>query len=198
MGEPVDEAHDRLDLSFADIGQRLARGVADRRSAFHVPTIATIGLDGRPRLRTVVLRGFDAGAMALRFHTDTRSEKCRELVRDARVAAHMYDALAKLQLRIEGVARLHRDDDIANAAWAGSQPMSRACYAVAPGPGEVIAAPGDYALPATPDEVLPGRANFAAVIITIATIEWLHLAHRGHRRAIFAREDGWAGRWLVP
>jgi pyridoxamine 5'-phosphate oxidase len=194
----VDEAHDRLDLSFADIGQRLARGVADRRSAFHVPTIATSALDGRPRLRTVVLRGFEAGAMTMRFHTDSRSDKVGELSRDPRIAAHFYDPAAKLQLRVEGVARVHRDDTIADAAWAGSQPMSRACYAVQPAPGEAIVGAADYVLPVTPDEVLPGRANFAAVVIAIETIEWLYLAHRGHRRAIFSRDDGWAGQWLVP
>ncbi len=198
MGEPAEDVHDRLDLSFADIAQRLARGVADRRSAFHVPTVATIGIDGRPRLRTVVLRGFEPGAMTLRFHTDMRSQKMRELERDPRIAMHFYDPVAKLQLRVEGVAQLHGDDAMAESAWSMSQSMSRACYAVMPGPGEAIAKPADYVLPTTPEQAMPGRANFTAVVVAIDSIEWLYLAHRGHRRALFSRGDAWAGQWLVP
>jgi hypothetical protein len=30
-------------------------------------------------------------------------------------------------------------------------------------------------------------------------MEWLYLAHQGHRRAEFVWQDGdWQGRWLVP
>ncbi|NBR79124.1 MAG: pyridoxamine 5'-phosphate oxidase, partial [Alphaproteobacteria bacterium] len=57
----------------------LERGAADRRSAFHTPTVATIGLDGRPRLRTIVLRACDTANRSLRFHTDARSDKINEL-----------------------------------------------------------------------------------------------------------------------
>ena len=42
----------------------LARGAADRRAAFHTPTLSTVGLDGRPRARTVVMRGLDVAGAA--------------------------------------------------------------------------------------------------------------------------------------
>jgi len=51
-----------LDEIRADAFRLIARGVADRRSPFRTPTLATVGVDGRPRLRTVVLRAFDAAA----------------------------------------------------------------------------------------------------------------------------------------
>ena len=62
----------------------------------HTPSVATLGLDGRPRIRTVVLRDFDEGAGTLRFHTDRRSEKVSELARDPRIGVHFYDEAAKV------------------------------------------------------------------------------------------------------
>ena len=32
-------------------------GMRDRRSTFHLPTVASISVDGSPTIRTVVLRG---------------------------------------------------------------------------------------------------------------------------------------------
>ncbi len=55
--------------------------------------------------------------------------------RRPRVSLHAYDPKAKIQVRIEGTARLHGQDAVARAAWAASRPMSRIGYATAPGPG---------------------------------------------------------------
>jgi pyridoxamine 5'-phosphate oxidase len=70
---------DDLSLTLEEAWSRLTGGVRDRRSPFHTPAIATIGLDGRPRMRTVVLRGADAGQGVLRFHTDLRGGKVAEI-----------------------------------------------------------------------------------------------------------------------
>jgi hypothetical protein len=64
----------------------LERGAADRRSAFHTLAVATTGLDGRPRVRTVVSRRVDPPARAVRFHADSRSAKVAELRADPRLA----------------------------------------------------------------------------------------------------------------
>jgi pyridoxamine 5'-phosphate oxidase len=133
-GEPAER--DDLTAVLEDALDRLAEGVADRRSAFHTPTLGTIGRgDGRPRLRTVVLRGFDAAGPSLRFHTDRRSAKIEEMRVSPQVSLHVYDAAAKLQVRVEGWARLHMTDAIADAAWAASKAFSRQCYGIEPGPG---------------------------------------------------------------
>lgn len=176
----------------------LARGVNDRRSPFHTPSLATIGLDGRPRMRTVVLRGVDVAARTLRCHTDLRGLKVAEIARDPRVALHGYDARAKLQIRVEGSAVVHADDAIADEAWAGSRSMSRACYGVAPAPGSEIEAPGAFRLPSEAAEIDAGRPNFSAALIHVERIETLYLDFGGHRRAAFDVAAGGAGRWLTP
>lgn len=174
----------------------LARGVADRRSPFHTPTLATLGLDGAPSARTLVLRGFDAPGRTIRLHSDARSGKCAELARDARCALHLYDAPHQVQLRLEGIATLHRDDAAADAAWAATRPFSRLIYGIAPGPGTPVPAPS-----AAPAVDAGARANFAVIHLHFARMEWLWLAAEGHRRARFtwsadgSREEA---TWLSP
>jgi hypothetical protein len=172
-------------------------GASDRRSAFHTPTIATIGVDGRPRLRTVVLRAVDAAARSLRFHTDRRSEKITELAREPRTAAHFYDPAAKIQVRVEGTAQVHGGDEVALGAWQSSQRMSRICYGTAPGPGTRIPTGDGFTLPSAAPEIDAGQENFVAVVVRALRVEWLYLDHLGHRRAIFDETDGTRS-WLAP
>jgi hypothetical protein len=177
----------------------LERGAADRRSAFHTLAAATTGLDGRPRVRTVVSRRVDPPARAVRFHADSRSAKVAELRADPRLALLGYDPGAKIQLRLEGTATLHTEGPVADEAWAGSPPASRICYGTAPAPGEPVAQGGGFALPASPDEVAAGRENFCAVLVTVERLEFLYLALEGHRRARFSWDRQRAeAEWLVP
>ncbi len=197
---PRPDWYDRLDATLAEAWRMVEEGPRDRRSPFHAPTLATVGADGRPRARTVVLREADAGARTLRFHCDRRSDKAAELRADGRATLHGYDPAAKVQIRLEGRASLHLDDAVADAAWAGSRPVSRLCYGTEPAPGEALARGGAYALPADEDQAAAGRSNFAAVLVRVERMEFLYLAFAGHRRARFAWDA--AGRldaaWLVP
>lgn len=177
----------------------IARGVKDRKSGMHTFTVATIGPDGAPRLRTVVNRGFDPQTRTLRFHTDARSPKLDELARDQRAAVHLYDPKAKTQLRLDALATVHRDSDVRQAAWDATRDFSRECYRVVTAPGEAVEAPNTIAftLGEDPEE---GAENFVAVTLQMQTLEWLYLAHQGHRRARFSWNS--AGEvsqtWLVP
>jgi pyridoxamine 5'-phosphate oxidase len=192
--------YDDLDETLAEAWRLITRGVADRRSPFHHPVLATVGIAGAPQARTVILRGCDPAARVLRFHTDARSEKAAEIAAYPDVALQFYDPSAKIQIRLAGAAALHRDDAAADAAWAGSRLQSRQCYAVLPGPGTKIGAGGDFALPeASEAATASGRAHFTTVTIQIRSLEWLYLAIQGHRRARFA----WSGQdvdqtWLAP
>lgn len=191
--------YDLLDETLAEALRLWSHAVTDRRSAFHVPILATCGEDGRPRQRAMVLRAFDPVLRELRFHTDMRSLKTSDLGRDPRISVIGYDPEAKIQIRLEGSARLHAGDETARSAWQGSQPMSQACYATMPAPGTPIGQGGDYTLPADAVAVAEGHAHFAALVMTFDRLEWLYLFHAGHRRALFDWTDGALRQsWLVP
>lgn len=186
---------DDLVETLAEAFRLIGRGVADRRHGFHTPTLATIGLDGAPEARTVVLRGFDTATRSLRVHTDSRSAKAAELLAEPRCALHLYDAGTQVQLRIAARASLHATDAVADRAWADSRSFSRMCYAADPGPGAPILAP----LPA-PLDAEGGRPNFRVVLLHMTALEWLWLDSAGHRRARFAWPDGAdpSSFWIAP
>ena len=190
--------YDDLDGSLAEAWRLIGRGVADRRSPFHTPTVATTRPDGSPALRTVVLRGAAPPDWTLRFHTDVRSAKFAELEADPRVALHFYDAGRKIQIRVDGRARLLTGDPATSKIWNVMKPHSRACYRAESGPGQAFAAPP----PAPAGEAATGnqgRENFAVVSVAAARLEWLYLAARGHRRARFEKEgDRLSCTWLAP
>lgn len=177
----------------------MVRGVKDRKSGMHTFTVATIGADGAPRLRTVVNRGFDPQTRTLRFHTDARSPKLDELAEDPRAAVHLYDPRAKTQLRLDTVATMHKDGDLRQSAWDATRDFSRECYRVIPAPGDEVDTP--LAVTFTEgDDTEEGAQNFVAVTLHMHAMEWLYLASQGHRRARFAWDESGdlSQTWLVP
>ena len=199
MSDSFDAAfRDDLAETLAEAWRRLARGAADRRSGFHTVQLATVA-DGAPRVRTVVLRAVAPSQRLIRIHTDARSAKAAELAADARVEICGYDAQAKMQIRLRGLASLHAGDAVADAAWAASGQGSRMAYRAAVAPGAPLERPEDV----DPQTRAPlsdlGRENFMAVTVAVARLEWLYLAASGHRRALYE----WSGaalcaRWLAP
>jgi pyridoxamine 5'-phosphate oxidase len=199
MTHPLPAFYNDLDETLAHAWAQLARGVADRRSACHTPTLATVALDGQPSTRTVILRGCDVPARMIRIHTDRRSAKVAELQRDPRAVLHFYDAGQKLQLRLAGIATLHTGDDVALAAWTQSRPMSRAIYGQALAPGTPCSDPVVAPPPIVPDGERTGFENLLIIRIIVQSIESLYLGHQGHRRARFAWPQGpLEAVWLAP
>lgn len=189
------------------IWTELEGATKDRRHGFHVPAIATIGRDGAPRARCVVLRRVLRDACELHFHTDLRSPKVAEMAVNPRVAWLLYDAARRLQLRIEADAEVLRGGPRADEAWARSALSSRRCYLAPHAPGEVAEEwlaniPGALvARVPTEEESRAGRVHFGLVVTRVLSIEWLFLASEGHRRARFVADGdrtSWLTHWLAP
>lgn len=188
-----------LEDGLADAWRLIEIGVSERKSAYHLPSVATVLPDGTPSLRTVVLRGAEPAHRTVRFHTDRRTEKYGELALNPRIAMHFYDPSISTQIRLKGRASLHVGDQIARGGWDASAPMSRLCYATETAPGSRVAAP-----PAAPriGDVEPdaGYADFCAVVMMVESLEWLFLAAAGHQRARFEwdAEGGLDASWIAP
>ena len=188
----TDEVHDwarSLDGLLNQAWKRLGRGVADRRAAARHPTLATVDAEGRPRARTVVLRGADQAAARLRVYTDRKADKVVELQATPWASMHVWDQTAHLQLRLVAETVIHTDA-AAQGIWAGLSAHAQRCYGFQPPSGAAISDALDY-------EVWPSAQDFAILELNVAQLEVLYLGRR-HRRAGFDRADGWAGRWLVP
>jgi pyridoxamine 5'-phosphate oxidase len=167
----------------------LAEGVARREAPARHVVLATVGLDGGPAARTVVLRGADRAAGVVEVHTDLHSAKVAELRRDGRAAVVVWDGERRLQARLSCVVTVLAGDAVA-AVWAQVPDPSRQSYGVVPAPGTPVAGALAY------DRQADG-AVFAVLRCVLHQVDLVHLGEV-HRRAEFARVDGWAGRWLVP
>lgn len=192
---------DRLDTVFDQVWSLLIEGAARRHSPFHQGVFASLG-DAGPEARYVVLRWAEREHARLAFHTDRRSPKIAQLQNDARASWCFFGE--NVQLRLAGRATPLLDGERVEAAWQRTTDFGRRCYTVDSAPGAVLSAAGS-GLPADASRLglepalnELGREQFAVVEFQLQRIDWLHLAHSGHRRAQFHAEDGWQGRWVQP
>ncbi|MEN9446382.1 MAG: hypothetical protein RL728_894 [Bacteroidota bacterium] len=185
-----------------DTWNRLVNGAVKSRDAFHTPCVAT-QCNGDINLRTVVLRKALPEIKELRFHTDTRSKKWKELTLNPSISALFYDAADRIQIRVKGRAVLQFNNDITAAAWQKTSLSSRRCYLTNFDPSSFTDNPTS-GLPEhieqenfTLVESEIGFNYFGIVSIQVQNIDWLWLHHAGHRRAYFDYETG-SFSWMIP
>ncbi|CUX79346.1 MAG: Pyridoxamine-phosphate oxidase [Roseibaca calidilacus] len=178
-----------LDTLFEQVWSRLSRGVRDRHAPARHPTLATVSTDGRPQLRTVVLRGAEKADGTLRVYTDMHSHKVAELQATPFAALHIWDSSAHLQIRLATLVTILTGAEVAEL-WHQLPDHARLAYGSTPAPGTALPAALDYSK--TPDPTA-----FAVLHLTIDSMDVVHLGPN-HRRAAFRREDDWAGQWLAP
>ena len=122
-------------------------GPHDRREASRTPftvlQLATSGLEGAPKVRSVILRGADTERGAVSFFTDVRSAKIEEIRHQPRVSLLGYDADAGFQMRLEGKATMDTQGREKAAAWASCRSHTRALFQHPPPSGTPIAAPAE-------------------------------------------------------
>jgi pyridoxine/pyridoxamine 5'-phosphate oxidase len=209
MNDPVSfpAYYDDLALSFEEAWSLIAAGATNRNSPSHMPAVATVDALGMPQLRIMILRDVSRDARTLRFHTDSRSTKAEQLRQNPATSVLIYDPAAKVQIRMSGKTHFTATGAVADTAWSTSTPFARRCYMAEASPGTPLAEPSsglpDWIAGKQPEEnqLADYRANFAALLVEVDTIEWLYLANAGHRRARWqwdALQNSWAGRWLIP
>jgi hypothetical protein len=178
---------------------------ADRGSPLRTPVLSTVGTDGAPAGRTVILRAVEAEDRRLIVFTDGRSLKISDLEDEPRAALTFYDPAQGIQMRAEGAATLFRQDAVARRLWDATPPMQRRAYRAAPAPGDLLAAPqstwpaamrGDQVDAAM---VEPGFVNFTVISLEVTTLHWLKLTDDGNRAARFDWRTGkMEAAWAAP
>jgi pyridoxamine 5'-phosphate oxidase len=90
---------------FAQFGTWFGEALAAKLTEPYAMTVATVGIDGQPSARVVLLRGWDEHGFV--FFTNYESQKGHEIAHTPRAAILFYWAELERQIRIEGsVARL--------------------------------------------------------------------------------------------
>lgn len=186
------------------IWKHLDLGVIDSKHPFHTPVFGTDSVDS-PSIRVVVLRRFWRKPAALAFHTHLGSPKVEQIKNNPNVSWLFYHVEEKFQVRVNGVAEIHTDDELVEEQWAATGVFSRRCY-VGEAPTQISKKP-THGMPKdlakrnpTPEESEAGRENFAVITSTINSIDCLELDVHGHRRSLFVwNEDGeLETKWLTP
>ncbi len=177
----------------------MGRSGLDRRHPFRLLTVSTIGVEGAPRARMVVLRDVASPQRRLSFHTDARSSKVGDIAADTRVSLLVWDEDDRVQLRAEGEASLWRTSTSKGAAaFRGLSDDARNAYR-----GPVAAGlPIDHPDAAWPESVAGhdmAEQNFVLVRCVIRRLEWLQLQDGRQRRAEFLySERGAIRHWIAP
>jgi pyridoxamine 5'-phosphate oxidase len=160
--------------------------------------VATVGLDGAPQLRTVVLRGFTREG-APWFFTDARSGKVAELAKHPPVALLLWWERTADQFRLDGLASVHgasavgEPEVLRRAAWQRLPEEQRALF-LGPAPGALLPATASARPASTPT----APDDFVLVTVAVHRVDWLRLGG-SHTRLRFTRErEGWKREELVP
>lgn len=193
-----------LNKVYEKIWYLIKKGLDNRDDPFHIPVFIS-SLNKEPNGRIIVLRGFDEQKKSLWFHSDIRSNKINILKKNPKSLFLFYDKKEKIQLRVSAKTKIHYQDDISEKAWEKTAHMSRQCYLGNESPGSNSSKPtsglsddvdnSKYTL----EESEVGYKNFCLVENFITSVEWLYLAAKGHRRAIFFIENDLVDKkWLIP
>ena len=180
----------------------LTDAVKNRSSEFRTP-VFICGNDKDLDGRVVVLRKADQQNNFIQYHSDIRSSKIEKIKKNPNCSILFYGKEEKIQLRIKAKCAVNHDNEITKESWKKTGHISRKCYLVTNSPGTESEKPTsgldnkfdnfDF----TKEESEAGYKNFCVIRCNIKSIEWLYLAAKGHRRALFDLENN-KKNWLVP
>ncbi len=176
---------------FDELLLELHKGASEKDHPFHYFCLGTVGLDGLARLRTIALREITED-LQLFFFTDYRSKKIIHLKENNKVGLLFYHPKKFLQLRIEGLAKIHSNESYTKQYWNSVNAGNKKDYTTTEAPGSRLSDPQriDY---------LNDKHYFCIVEVTPFKIEYLKLEQPNHLRVRFSKKgELWHSEFLVP
>ena len=159
--------------------------------------LATLGLDGAPRVRTLVFRGWSGPAL-LDLLTDRRSSKSSELQQEPRVELCWLLPKARSQFRLRGqrLALLPEPDlEARQQHWQQLNPGARALWGW-PEPGAPFEREAAFPSELADGTAMPG--SFELVRIEVLEVELLDLKGHPHQRRRWRADQEWCEERLNP
>jgi pyridoxamine 5'-phosphate oxidase len=165
-------------------------------------TLATVGSDGQPSARLVLLKAVDGRGFV--FYTNLRSRKGRELAGNPRAALTFHWQPLEVQVRIEGIAE--QVDDAEADEYFATRARASQIGAWASDQSEPISRDGELAARfAEAEQRFAGRdvprpPHWSGYRVIPERIEfWRNRPSRLHERRLFEREgEGWRESALYP
>ena len=186
------EKDETLPQLLQKLKSQLAAAIANPAHAWRFASLAT-GVPGSLGLRYVVLRAME-NDLRLFFYTDIRTNKVMQIGLNAEVAVLFYDPEQRVQLRMNGEARCHHQNETSQKHWEHVEARSAKSYASIEKPGGAIAQPE-----AAHEWLEPIDDRYFAVIEVVPfRLDLLQLAGLEHLRACFKKEEDWQGQWVAP
>ena len=125
-----------------------------------------------------------------------RAAKIKIFQKNSTATVIGYDPGLKVQIKLQGNMKVHIDDSQTLNAWDGSTSRSKKCYSVKDGSTNPIDSPETHDI--KDFKVEEGYQNFAVLIFSFYSLEFLYLKSSGHRRSIHNWQDDYKASWLVP
>lgn len=165
--------------------------------------IATVGQDGTPSIRTVLLKDVDATGGFV-FYTNLTSQKGRELKDNPRAAACFYWRALERQVRVEGTTTLVGDSEA--DAYFASRPRGSQIGALVSDQSAtlddraILQSAFDAAVTRYEGSDVLRPADWSGYRLIPARIEFWHSKpSRLHDRLLYDRNGAdWTRRWLYP
>lgn len=180
----------------------MAEARASELNDSNAMALATVGANGMPSVRMVLLKGHDERGFV--FYTNRESRKAGELAGDPQAALLFHWKSLRRQVRIEGPVSLVSDEesdayfatrsrDSQLGAWASDQSRPLDARATFEARFEEAQARFDGA-------DVPRPPHWGGYRVTPVRIEfWQDRAHRLHERRLFTRDgDAWSEGLLYP
>jgi pyridoxine/pyridoxamine 5'-phosphate oxidase len=168
--------------------------------------VGTIGENKGTSLRVVVNRKVDEVQKTIFFHTDNRSRKYADLLKDNRISLLFYDARQRVQIVVKAYATFNTNNALANDRWKATSAQARLGYMTNESPNTKSDSPtlgyneSFSLIKPTNNESDVFQKNFSVVACAVYELEFLYLDFSGNRKANFFYENNVLknGFWAVP
>ena len=172
------------------IWKELGRATQDRHHEWRTPVLTTMGLDGSPNGRIVVIRRVDPDTKLITIYTDSRSPKVLELKVNPHAQFVLWSTRLNWQLRVRVKIQVLTSGPLVEFLWQQVRQSKAAGDYIAP------SAPGTVLLPDNRTDPTENMVSYFAVLqAETVEIDWLELSRYGHRRAKFC---GDLRQWVSP
>jgi pyridoxamine 5'-phosphate oxidase len=186
-----------IENALSDVKNQLSRAAADKHHKFRFFSISTVDNETLSiSCRMVVLRDFDS-EWTVKFYTDYRTSKVRDLLQNRRATALFWDPSKNLQVRMKCDAVINHQNSVTRGTWKGVKGEAQKSYSALLKPGSPVTSP-DIAFQ-WPDKI--DGEHFTVVDCIPTALQILQLNRNEHLALKFIRDgrgDEWKGGWIVP